>query len=59
MLGYLTAGKDNNVAVSNQILKEVIYNYMISRTNVINMSSYNFKDNFITNDNGLDMEKIL
>lgn len=59
MLGYLTADKDNNVTVSNQILKEVIYNYMISRTNVINMSSYNFKDNFITNDNGLDMEKIL
>ena len=23
------------------------------------MSSYNFKDNFITEDNGLDMEKIL
>ena len=59
MLGYLTADKDNNVAVSNQILKEVIYNYMISKTNVTNMSAYNFKDNFITSNNGLNMEQIL
>ena len=59
MLGYLTADKDNNVVVSNQILKEVIYNYMISKTNVTNMSAYNFKDNFTTIDNGLNMEKIL
>lgn len=59
MLGYLIADKDNNVAVSNQILKEVIYNYMISKTKVTNMSSYNFKDNFITIGNGLNMELIL
>lgn len=59
MLGYLTADKNNNVAVSNQILKEVIYNYMISKTKVTNMSSYNFKDNFITSNNGLNMELIL
>jgi hypothetical protein len=59
MFGYLTTDKDNNVIVSNQILKEVIYNYMISKTNVVNMSAYNFKDNFITNNNGLNMEQIL
>lgn len=59
MLGYLTSDKDNNVIVSNQILKEVIYNYMISKTYIANMSAYNFKDNFITNNNGLNMEQIL
>jgi hypothetical protein len=59
MLGYLIADKDNTVTVSNQIIKEVIYNYMISKNNITNMSSYNFKDNFITSENGLNMEKIL
>ncbi|WP_160675940.1 AAA family ATPase [Clostridium sp. C8-1-8] len=59
MLGYLIADKNNNVAVSNKILREVIYNYMISKMNVTNMSSYNFKDNFITTNNGLNMEQIL
>ncbi|MCB2291846.1 hypothetical protein LGK97_19260 [Clostridium sp. CS001] len=43
MLGYLTADIDNNITVSNQIIKEVIYNYMISRNNITNMSYYNFK----------------
>lgn len=59
MLGYLSCNNDNNVEVSNQILKEVIYNYMISKTDTIDMISYNFKDNFITEDNGLDFDKIL
>lgn len=59
MLGYLTADIDNNITVSNQIIKEVIYNYMISKNNITNMSYYNFKDNFITSDNGLNMGKIL
>ena len=59
MLGYLIVDNDNNVEVSNQILKEVIYNYMISKTNVANMSGYNFKDNFIVSNNGLNMESIL
>ena len=59
MLGYLIADKDNNVAVFNQILKKVLYNYMISKINVNNMSAYNFKDNFITSNNGLNMEQIL
>lgn len=59
MFGYLVSDKDNNVAVSNQILKEVIYNYMISKADTLNMTSYNFKDNFITDENGLNMERIL
>ena len=59
MLGYLVSDKNNNVIVSNQILKEVMYNYMISKTDTLDMSSYNFKDNFINKDNGLDMENIL
>ncbi len=59
MLGYLSQDKDNNVKISNQILKEVIYNYMISKIDTVNMDTYNFKQNFITSDNGLNMEKIL
>ncbi|MGL5576329.1 MAG: GxxExxY protein, partial [Sarcina sp.] len=59
MFGYLTSDVENNVIVSNQILKEVIYNYMISRTDTMDMSAYNFKSNFITDNNGLDMERVL
>ncbi|MGL5378849.1 AAA family ATPase [Clostridium sp.] len=59
MLGYLSCNSDNNVQVSNQMLKEVIYNYMVSKTNTVDMNSYNFKDNFITEDNELSLDKIL
>ena len=59
MYGYLNKSEDGIVEVSNQIFKEVIYNYMISRTNNNEMSGYNFKSNFLTDSNGLDMEKIL
>lgn len=59
MLGYLIKDKNNNVVVANQILKEVIYNYMVSKTDTRTMSRYNFKDNFIKEDNTLDMDKVL
>ncbi|SFD32067.1 AAA family ATPase [Clostridium uliginosum] len=59
MFGYLVKDKNNNTIVSNQILKEVIYNYMISKTDTRTMSRYNFKDNFINEDNTLDMENVL
>lgn len=59
MFGYFVKDKNNNIAVSNQILKEVIYNYMISKTDIRKMSRYNFKDNFINEDNTLNMEKVL
>lgn len=59
MFGYLVADDENNVMVSNQILKEVIYNYMISRTDTKDMSAYNFKSNFIKEDESLDMERVL
>lgn len=58
MFGYLERSENGTVRVSNQILKEFIYNYMISRADNNYMSSYNFKSNFITDDNGLDMKKI-
>ncbi|MBW6410714.1 AAA family ATPase [Clostridium sp. YB-6] len=59
MFGYLIKDENNNTIVSNQILKEVIYNYMISKTDTRTMSRYNFKDNFINEDNTLDMENVL
>ncbi|WP_270567656.1 AAA family ATPase [Clostridium beijerinckii] len=59
MFGYLIKDKNNNIAVSNQIFKEVIYNYMISKADTITMSRYNFKDNFIMEDNTLNMEHVL
>ncbi|MBB6713225.1 AAA family ATPase [Clostridium gasigenes] len=58
MFGYLSKN-DNNTIVSNKIIRERIYNYLVSKTDSKVMSSYNFKDNFITEDHGLDMEKIL
>ena len=59
MFGYLIKDKNNNIAVSNQIFKEVIYNYMVSKTDTMAMSRYNFKDNFIKEDNTLHMEQVL
>ncbi|MGL4991584.1 MAG: GxxExxY protein [Sarcina sp.] len=57
--GYLIKDENGNSQVSNQIFKEVIYNYMISRANNNQISNYNFKSNFITQDNGIDIEKVL
>ncbi|NMM62423.1 AAA family ATPase [Clostridium sp. P21] len=59
MFGYLVKNKNNNIVVSNQILKEVIYSYMISKTDTMTMAKYNFKDNFIKEDNTLNMKKVL
>lgn len=51
----------NGVAISNKVFEEVIYNYIISksRTTQKDMSQYNFKDKFITDQGGLDIQKIL
>lgn len=51
----------NGALISNRIFEEVIYNYMVSklRTKTKDMTLYNFKNNFITPENGLDIEKIL
>lgn len=59
MFGYLKKDKNRNVVISNQIIKERVYNYMISKTNTRVMARYNFKDNFIKKDNTLNMEYIL
>ena len=59
MFGYLDKDKNNNTIISNKIIREVMYNYMISKEEVTNMNSYNFKNNFITDNNGLNMEKVL
>lgn len=59
MFGYLSKDENNNVIVSNKIIRERIYNYLVSKIDNKDMMSYNFKENFITKDNGLDMEKVL
>ncbi|MGL5415845.1 MAG: GxxExxY protein [Clostridium sp.] len=59
MFGYFIKNKDGIVEVSNQIFKEIIYNYMTSKIKNRVMENYNFKNNFITEDNGLNIEKIL
>jgi hypothetical protein len=51
---------DNKVMIHNRIYEQLIYNYMISKTEAkVKMGSYNFRDNFINNDNELDFNKIL
>lgn len=49
------------VKISNRIFEQRIYNYFISKleNNVNNITSYNFRENFINNDGSLDIEKIL
>ncbi|WP_411682463.1 AAA family ATPase [Clostridium thailandense] len=51
----------SGIEISNKIFEEIIYNYMLSksRTTYKDMSKYNFKDKFITNEGGLCIEKIL
>lgn len=58
MFGYLK-NENGYVKVANIIFSELIYNYMISKINDKEMSNYNFKKNFITMDNGLDIRKVL
>lgn len=61
-LTYGIFKEDNGYTIiSNKVFEEIIYNYMISkmRTKVYDMSVYNFKNNFITSDGGLDIAKIL
>ena len=58
--GYL---KNNNgkVAITNKIFGEMIYNYMVSKieNSYSKMDAYNFKQAFIKEDGGLNIEKIL
>lgn len=57
--------KNNNnvVYLNNKIYEQIVYNYLISKIETTKenriMTQYNFKNNFITKDNGLDIEKIL
>ncbi|GEP63500.1 hypothetical protein CBE01nite_12680 [Clostridium beijerinckii] len=56
--GYLK-NIDGRVKISNRIFEQMLYNYFSSKLeNNTDMSTYNFKENFII-DNGLDFEKIL
>lgn len=58
ILGYLK-GENGKVKISNGIFEQRLYNYYSSKLeNKIDMSNYNFKDNFITK-TGLDFEKVL
>lgn len=54
MLGYLSKDDNNTIVVSNKIIRERVYNYLVSKTDSKVMSSYNFKDNFIIEDHGLE-----
>ncbi|AJA47848.1 hypothetical protein CPAST_c17780 [Clostridium pasteurianum DSM 525 = ATCC 6013] len=52
--------EDNKVYIHNRIYEQIIYNYMISKTESKgDISRYNFRDNFIKYNNELDFEKIL
>ena len=58
--GYFK-NNDGNIEIANQIFLERIYNYMVSKmeNKSNNMDKYNFKNNFITENNGLDINKVL
>ncbi|WP_236897817.1 AAA family ATPase [Clostridium beijerinckii] len=56
--GYLK-NMDGRVKMSNRIFEQMLYNYFSSKLeNKTDMSTYNFKENFII-ENGLDFENIL
>ena len=49
---------DEKLKISNRVFEQRLYNYYSSKLeNKVDMSSYNFKDNFITS-TGLDFKKI-
>lgn len=53
--------EDNMCKIHNRIFEQYIYNHLtaIKTRESKNISSYNFRDKFLTEDNGLDFEKIL
>lgn len=57
--GFFKNG-ENRLTISNKIFEEILYNYMVSKsiTSIKSMSDYNFKNNFITEDNGLNVNQI-
>jgi len=58
IFGYFK-GDNGKVKISNGIFEQRLYNYYSSKLeNKIDMTNYNFKDNFITKI-GLDFEKVL
>ncbi|WP_411682464.1 AAA-like domain-containing protein [Clostridium thailandense] len=60
MYGFLKEEK-NRCKIHNRIFEQYIYNHLtaIKARESSNISNYNFRDNFLTSDNGLDFEKIL
>ncbi|WP_297417873.1 AAA-like domain-containing protein [Clostridium sp.] len=53
--------ENNKCKIHNRIFEQYIYNHLtaINAHKSENISSYNFRDKFLTIDNGLDFEKIL
>lgn len=53
--------EESRVKLNNRIFEQYIYDYLISKIeiNLDKISNYNFKSNFITENNNLDFEKIL
>lgn len=53
--------KNNRCKIHNRIFEQYIYNHLtaIKARESENISSYNFREKFLTSDNGLDFEKIL
>lgn len=60
LYGFLKEEK-NRCKIHNRIFEQYIYNHLtaIKARESSNISNYNFRDNFVTSDNGLDFEKIL
>jgi len=58
--GYFI-NNNGKVAIANKIFGEMIYNYMVSKleNNYSKMEEYNFKEEFVSIDEGLNIEKIL
>ncbi len=63
-LGYLYGiFKEENgiIKISNRVFEQIIYNYFSSKleNTTYNIINYNFRDNFLLSNGGLDMNKVL
>ncbi|MGL6107923.1 GxxExxY protein [Romboutsia sp.] len=60
MYGFIK-NEEGRCKIHNRIFEQYIYNHITSITsrNDANISKYNYRENFITNEGGLDFKKIL
>lgn len=59
MFGYFSRDDENYIKISNLIFSELILDYIISKLSTEGMGNYNIKSDYLLENGGLDIKKIL